>query len=67
MLKKIIVILIILIIIGGIFILIKNNYNLTKKNDSAGFIHDFSGWIVKVGSNMANTAGYVVKMDWLPK
>ena len=67
MLKKLIAIAIILIIMGGVFIIVKNHYDLRKKGDSAGFIHDFSGWVVQVGKNTVNMAGYVVKMDWIPK
>ena len=65
--KKIIVILIILLIIAGIFLVVSNNYNLTKKSDSSQFIKSYTGWVSKVFTNAVNTVGYVVKMDWLPK
>ena len=65
--RRLIIILIIAILLVGIFIIATNNLNLTKKADSNEFIKTYSGWLIKVAKNSVNTAGYVIKMDWVPK
>ncbi|MEM2955980.1 MAG: hypothetical protein QW041_00135 [Candidatus Pacearchaeota archaeon] len=65
--KKLIAIIIIILLIVGIFIVVSNNFNLTKKSDSSEFIRVYSGWISKVTANIVKIVGYAIKMDWLPK
>jgi uncharacterized alpha/beta hydrolase family protein len=64
--RKIIIVLIILILLTAIFIVIKNDYDLTKKNDSIEFVKSFSGWAVRVATNSVSLVGNAIKMDWIP-
>jgi len=54
-------------IAAGIFLIASNGYDLTKKKDSAEFIKSFSGWAVRVGSNIGSSVGYVIRLDWIPR
>ena len=65
--NRITIILIIIILIAGIFLIVANDYNLTKKADSSAFIKSYSGWAVKVVKNSISLTGNAIKMDWLPK
>ena len=65
--RRLVIMLIIVILLAGIFIIVTNNYNLTKKADSNEFVKSFSGWAVKVVTNSASLVGNAIGMDWAPK
>jgi hypothetical protein len=65
--RKIIIFLIIMMLLAAIFIITKNNYDLTKKTDSNEFVKSYSGWAVKVVKNSASLVGNAIRMDWVPK
>ncbi len=58
---------IIFLAIGGLIIASSYNLNLKRSEDRRTFLGKFSVWVVQVGKNVVRTAGYALKMDWLPE
>ena len=64
---KILHIVLIFLIIGAFVISTSYNLNLKKSADRRSFMGKFAIWSVNVGKNVIRTAGYALKLDWLPE
>jgi len=65
--NKITIAVVIFLIVGGYIIVSSQNLDLEDKGDQKTFLKTFGRWVVGVGKNIKDVAGYAVKEhDWLP-
>lgn len=64
---KIIIFIMFFMIIVALFIISENNLALKKTENIDKFLGLYYSWLSHLFDNSKNLAGYVVKMDWLPK
>ena len=63
---KILVFLIIFLLVGAFFIISENHLALKNAENRKKFQDLYIVWVNKIFDNSKTTAGYVVKLDWLP-
>ena len=54
------------LLLGAFFIISENNLKLAETGNLQKFLGLYYSWIIQLGGNSFNTAGYIVKLDWLP-
>ncbi len=55
------------LLIGAFFIISENNLSLNKSENITKFMSLYGSWMNNIVSNLGNSVGYVVKMEWLPE
>lgn len=63
---KIIMFIIFFLLVGALFIISENNLALKDTGNFSKFLGLYYSWISQIAQNTGSTAGYVIKMDWLP-
>lgn len=64
---KITMLVIMFLLIGAFFIISQNNLYMFKQGNLTTFASLYTGWLTNLAENSVKTAGYVVKLEWLPK
>ncbi len=64
---KIIMLIIMFLLIGAFFIISNENIRLNNPENINLFFKEYAGWINSLANNGKTVAGYVVKMEWLPR
>ncbi len=54
------------LMIGAFFIISNNNIALIQEGNFASFVSLYSSWLEGIVTNSAQTAGYAIKLEWLP-
>jgi hypothetical protein len=66
--KKLLVIIVLFLLIGGFLIIRRNSLDVKQdSSDRKEFLSEFTGWILKLGSNIKDVTSYTAKKDWLPE
>jgi hypothetical protein len=60
-------IIVIFLFIGVFFIISQHHLNVSDSKDLTAFASYYGEWLGNTFHNSVRTAGYAVKLDWLPK
>ena len=63
---KIAMFIVMFLLIGAFFIISQNDLKLIEKENLDKFTSLYTQWLGSVGENSIQTAGYAVKLEWLP-
>ena len=58
---------VVFLLIGAFFIISNENLKMNEKPNVSAFFKMYGSWMTGLLKNSGQLAGYVVKMDWLPK
>ncbi len=64
---KFLMFVIIFLLLGGFFIISEQRIQLNNKQNIDYFFDSYSKWFDSLFRNANSMAGYVIRMEWLPK